>query len=125
MGSCDKCCVNFIRPDNLKRHQRYSCKSSSADGSYHRTDDAFKNKISPKHDDNNSAGLTQDVSVRQGDIPTFDGAEFSGEKPKSRATLFKMMEMLKIPEHRRKKIATDMLKEDAAILKSSGKNMEH
>ena len=44
--------------------------------------------------------------------PTFDGAEFSGTKPKSRETLHRMMEMLKIPDHRRERIATEILKED-------------
>ena len=44
------------------------------------------------------------------DIPTFDGAEFSGEKPLSDETLFKMMEMLKIPHENRAHI----LKEEFA-----------
>ena len=46
------------------------------------------------------------------EIPSFDGAEFSGEKAKSRETLNRMMEMLKIPEQRWGSIATDILKQD-------------
>ena len=38
------------------------------------------------------------------DIPTFDGAEFSGEKPKSEKTLVKIMDMLKIPNENRAEI---------------------
>ena len=38
------------------------------------------------------------------EIPTFDGAEFCGEKSVSRETLYKMMEMLNIPEERREEI---------------------
>ena len=46
------------------------------------------------------------------EIPSFDGAEFSGEKAKSRETLNRMMKMLKIPEQRWGSIATDILKQD-------------
>ena len=44
------------------------------------------------------------TSISQ-DIPTFDGAEFSGDKPLSRETLFKIMEMLGIPEEKRERFA--------------------
>ena len=38
------------------------------------------------------------------DIPTFNGAKFSGEKPKSDETLLKIMEVLKIPHESRARI---------------------
>ena len=37
----------------------------------------------------------------ESDIPTFDGAEFSGEKPKSDGTLLNLMKMLRIPHEYR------------------------
>ena len=114
MASCDKCCVIFIRPDNLKRHQRYSCNSTNSRASYHRRQGTFKHKIS-KHDDavdddeddyGNNTALNGE-SITKKEIPEFDGAEFCGEKPKSRETLNRMMAMLKIPEHRWESIAKD------------------
>ena len=110
MASCDQCCVNFIRPDNLKRHQRYSCNSTNSGGSYHRRQGTFKHKIS-KHDDGGDDddydNNTAPKSVTKKEIPEFDGAEFCGEKPKSRETLNRMMAMLNIPEHRWESIAKD------------------
>ena len=46
----------------------------------------------------------QDIENPPSDIPTFDGAEFSGEKPKSEKTLVKIMDMLKIPPENRAQI---------------------
>ena len=46
------------------------------------------------------------------EIPTFHGAEFSGNKPLTRETLNKMMKMLKIPEHRWENIAKEFLENE-------------
>ena len=46
------------------------------------------------------------------EIPTFDGDEFSSKKPKSRETIYTMMELLNIPDHRKETICTKILKED-------------
>ena len=56
------------------------------------------------------------------EIPTFDGAEFCGEKPVSRETLDKMMKMLNIPEERRERIAREEEKyqKEKFITESSG-----
>ena len=51
-------------------------------------------------------------SVVVAEIPTFDGAEFSGNKPLTRETIYKMMKMLKIPEHRRKNIVKERLENE-------------
>ena len=48
-------------------------------------------------DDDNEIDNVQDIDDPPSDIPTFDGAEFSGEKPKSEKTLIKIMDMLKFP----------------------------
>ena len=45
------------------------------------------------------------------EIPSFDGAEFCGDKPLTRKTLSKMMKMLKIPEHKWNQIADEELQE--------------
>ena len=46
------------------------------------------------------------------EIPTFHGAEFSGNKQLTRETLNKMMKMLKIPEHRWENIAKEFLENE-------------
>ena len=43
--------------------------------------------------------------------PTFDGAEFCGDKPLTRQTLNKMLKMLRVPEHRWNKIVDKELLE--------------
>ena len=105
---CERCGNDFARKDILTRHinRKYPCGGANT---------PYQRDSSVSRKSRFSADCPQDVSARQEDIQTFDGAEFSGEKPKSRETLLKMMEMLKIPEHRREKIATDMLKEDATM----------
>ena len=50
----------------------------------------------------------QDIERSVKYIPTFDGAEFSGEKPKSDETLLKMMEMVGVPHDRRASILKKM-----------------
>ena len=46
------------------------------------------------------------------DISTFDGAEFSGEKPKSDEGIIKIMEMLNIPQKSRVGILNEEKKLD-------------
>ena len=46
--------------------------------------------------------------MNDSEIPTFDGAEFCGEKPLSDETLLKMMEMLSVPHNRRARILKKM-----------------
>ena len=95
MVRCDTCRKDFSRKDALTRHKKFSCDGShkaeakiNVDCVANREEsDSKPVVISPETDDN----LLQD-------IPTFDGAEFSGEKPKSEETLTKIMEMLKIPQ---------------------------
>ena len=54
-------------------------------------------------DDSEIDGL-EDIEGSPSDITTIDGAEFSGEKPKSEKTLVKIMDMLKIPHENRAQI---------------------
>ena len=95
MVLCNICGEDFARHDILSRHmkRKYPC------GKNIPTTKNIPKKLS---DD--------DVAPASADIPTFDGAEFSGEKPLSDETLFKMMEMLKIPHENRAHI----LKEEFA-----------
>ena len=62
----------------------------------------------------------QDIEASPSVIPTFDGAEFSGEKPKSEKTLVKIMDMLKIPHENRAQI----LKEEAELDKKVREKMK-
>jgi len=91
---CNICGEDFARHDILLRHmkRKYPCGVTPT----------TKNVPKKLSDD--------DVAPASADIPTFDGAEFSGEKPLSDETLFKMMEMLKIPHENRAHI----LKEEFA-----------
>ena len=70
-------------------------------------------------DDDEIDGL-QGIENSPSDIPTFDGAEFSGEKPKSEKTLVKIMDMLKIPHENRAQI----LKEETELDKKVRKKMK-
>lgn len=95
MVLCNICGEDFARHDILLRHmkRKYPCAKNIP---------TTKNIPKKLSDD--------DVAPASADIPTFDGAEFSGEKPLSDETLFKMMEMLKIPHENRARI----LKEEFA-----------
>ena len=46
------------------------------------------------------------------EIPTFDGTEFCSNKPKSCEIIYKMMKMLKIPEHRWENIVKELLEDE-------------
>ena len=124
--SCDRCGEEFSRKDSLARHKvrkipcnpdmsitnsRSFCeKRRHIDGDSRQSSKHLKidcNPSSKRFIDEEEISTVTDV-----DIPTFEGAEFSSTKPKSRETLHRMMEMLKIPDHRRERIATEMMKED-------------
>ena len=94
MVLCNICGEDFARHDSLSRHmkRKYPCGVTP-------TTKNVPKKLSDG-----------DVAPAGADIPTFDGAEFSGEKPLSDETLLKMMEMLKIPHENRVRI----LKEEFA-----------
>ena len=98
MVLCNICGEDFARHDILLRHmkRKYPCAKNIP---------TTKNIPKKLSDD--------DVAPpAAADIPIFDGAEFSGEKPLSDETLLKMMEMLKIPHENRARI----LKEEFARL---------
>ena len=106
MLRCDRCGEDFARMDNLARHRnrRYRCHPEGSDTS------ANEAKIS------RYAAKTSDKDPDD-DIPEFDGAEFCGDKALKRETIYKMMKMLKIPEHRWECIASKELeyRQDTAI----------
>ena len=122
----DRCGEEFSRRDSLARHKvrkipcnpdmsnsnsrSFSEKRRHIDGDSRQPSKHLKidrNPSSKRVINEEVISTTTDV-----DIPTLDGAEFSGTKPKSRETLHRMMEVLKIPDHRRERIATEILKED-------------
>ena len=94
MVRCDACGVNFSRNDALTRHKKYSCNIS-------RKTEAKRNYVeNPDIRDSKSGILPHDNMSPKG-IPTFDGGEFLGEKPKSDETISKIMEMLEVPQKSR------------------------
>ena len=119
---CDRCGESFARQDNLTRHKNRKNRCDSTQ-SVDRTDQAAEKR---KHIDGDSwkpsKRLKEDRILQESEqsetetipkrIPTFDGNEFSGNKSLTRDTLYRMMEMLKVPEHRQDKIATEILKQD-------------
>ena len=110
---CRDCGKNLASYYSLWRHKK-CCKAPARAIEEKILDSSYNSSGMERQDkhrmSNSLSDSEEDIIPNQ--IPTFDGAEFSGEKPKSRETLNRMMEMLKIPEHRWEKIATDMLKED-------------
>ena len=91
MARCNTCGKDFSRNDALTRHKIYSCSLSPTV--------QVKQNVA-KCEESNS----KPVDKMSQDIPTFDGVEFSGEKPKSEKTLVKIMDMLKIPNENRAEI---------------------
>ena len=103
MHSCHICGLDFSRRDILSRHlkRKYPCDAQNVQS---RKVDQNNNEPSSINELNHTK-RSECMSAKE--IPTFDGAEFSGEKPVSRETLYKMMEMLNVPEERREEIARE------------------
>ena len=93
MYSCHECNAPFTGEDNLTRHKKYHCMQPFKDTS--------KNTPSKRHHDERNQITDGESTPTSSDdeIPAFDGAEFCGDKPLRRETLYKMKKMLKIPEH--------------------------
>ena len=114
MYSCNQCGRNFTRHDNLKRHTKLHCTDIYNKDTESRNYCKRIKLDSDEQEPQNKYAMKNyfEKESTPSQTPTFDGAEFSGTKPKSRETLHRMMEMLKIPDHRRERIATEILKED-------------
>ena len=124
MHSCNQCGKTFTRGDNLKRHEKLHCTDIAG---YRGTESKnCRKRIKLDLDEqepqeqhvmkNDQSGFKKEVIPNR--IPTIDGDEFSGKKPKSRETLYKMMKILKIPDHRWESIATDILKQERERIRS-------
>ena len=86
---CEKCCKTYSSRQSLYNHRKY-CAASLA------------RKISEKAKVRRKLFIDSLVYGKdRSDIPTFDGEEFSGEKPKSDGTLVNLMKMLRIPHEYR------------------------
>ena len=99
MVRCDTCRKDFSRSDALTRHKKYSC-SLSPKVEVKRNYVAKCKELNSKPIDNMSQ-----------DIPTIDGAAFSGEKPKSKE-INKIMDMLNTPQEKRATIMKEEKKLD-------------
>ncbi len=120
MASCDGCGVKFTRLDNLKRHQKFVCKSSSDVGSHPSCQINVGSKHLSKidrHEDFPSLQNGVDSTKKMDIIPTFDGDEFSGKEPLTRETLIKIMNMLNIPEEEREPLIESELKLNRELAK--------
>ena len=106
MFRCDRCGEDFARIDSLSRHRnrRYRCRPEGSDTP---ANEEKKLKFEANQE-KRYAVKTSDKDLDD-DIPEFDGAEFCDDKPLKRETLYKMMKMLKIPEHRWERIASKEL----------------
>ena len=114
MFRCDRCGENFARIDNLTRHinRRYRCRPKDQEDSETSVNEEKKLKFETNEEKRPryTVKATDKDTSSDDDIPEFDGAEFCGDKPLRRETLYKMMKMLKIPRHRWERIASEELK---------------
>ena len=94
--TCSACSREFTRNSNLIRHQKDRCKALEK-----QKYSSYQQRVIENE---------QLSGSKKEEIPTFDSDEFSGKKPKSRETIYKMMKTMKIPEHRWGKIAADIVK---------------
>ena len=100
---CEKCDKAYSSRQSLYNHRKYckggNVKIPSQDGS---EEIVLASKISEKAKVRRKLFIDSLVSGKdRSDIPTFDGEEFSGEKPKSDGTLVNLMKMLRIPHEYR------------------------
>ena len=106
-------CQKVMRSDNLKIHQKI-CKGRN---------DLLPNYMNKEVSAQQPKNLVASKKVSLQDIedpptfPTFDGGEFSGEKPLSERTLLKIMDMLKIPHENRAQILKEELELDKKVWK--------
>ena len=109
--SCDLCLKSFTHRQSLFKHKKKKCTPPPSKPTA-TTETKLETRLIPilsktpklSMDDDNEIDNVQDIEDAPSDIPTFDGAEFSGEKPKSEKTLIKIMDMLKIPRENRAQI---------------------
>lgn len=114
---CNTCGEDFSRMDSLTRHRKrkFACDTNKENGNRKRINLGLdeQNEMSPQElNVLKKEPIYSEIRDIPIEIPTFDGDEFSGKKSKSRDTLYRMMQMLKIPEHRWENIAADILTED-------------
>ena len=108
MPYCDKCDKMFATRQSLWKH----CKRKHVDGEEKKRKypcDGSKTRTTPKSivpspekvDYAENEDVLLDIESPDRDIPTFDGAEFCGDKPLSDDTLLRMMENLGVPPDKR------------------------
>ena len=91
-------CTRMMRSDNLKRHIR-SCKG-----------DILKQRQQSKNVPEMIELPSKKTEILH--IPHFNGEEFSGKKQKSRETIGKIMEVVKVSSYHRDKITQDIIREE-------------
>ena len=109
---CERCGNDFARSDSLARHRRrkYRCGGDGVE----ECDTALRHRERWRKPNYKDSTVVEKVLWNSNDDennPTFDGAEFCGDKPLTRQTLNKMLKMLRVPEHRWNKIVDKELLE--------------
>ena len=104
--SCDLCLKRFAHRQSLFKHKKKKCTGTPPPSKPTApTETKSETCLIPILSKTPKLSMDDDNEINApSDIPTFDGAEFSGEKPKSEKTFIKIMDMLKIPRENRAQI---------------------
>ena len=101
---CGKCCNTYSSRQSLYNHRKYCA----------------ARKISEKVKVRRQLFIDSLVYGKdESDIPTFDGAEFSGEKLKSDGTLLNLMKVLRIPHEYQTRFLKEEKEYDGERFKNS------
>jgi hypothetical protein len=114
---CNTCGEDFSRMDSLTRHRKrkFACDTNKGNGNRKRINLGLDEQTEMSPQELNvlkKEPIYSEIRDIPIEIPTFQGDEFGGKKSKSRDTLYRMMQMLKIPEHRWENIDADILTVD-------------
>ena len=96
---CGKCYKTYASRQSLCNHRKIC--DGKKKSSYIHTSPKSIVPSPEKMDYAENDEFLQDIESPDRDIPTFDGAEFCGDKPLTDDTLLRMMEMLNVPPERR------------------------
>ena len=104
--SCDLCLKSFSHRQSLFKHKKKKKKCTPPPSKPTAPiETKSETRLIPILSKRPKLSMDDDNEINApSDIPTFDGAEFSGDKPKSEKTLIKIMDMLKIPRENRAQI---------------------
>ena len=125
---CEKCDKVYSSRQSLYNHRKY-CKGGNVNMTLHSIP---SQDMSRAEETNLTSKILEKAKVRRklfisslvygkdrSDIPTFDGAEFSGEKLKSDGTLLNLMKVLRIPHEYQARFLKEEKEYDGERFKNS------